>query len=207
VKTEKEILRKSGFSDDARVIVEQLDDKNWVVKEGFSYTGKRREKFDVYIDMKTDFASVPRIFVWLLPSYGRYTKAAIVHDLLWREWAAKDRLSYIDADGIFRRAMRELEVPFLRRWFMWGAVRWGALRKPGGLDGWWREAPRLLLLTVLAVPIVVLPAAFILLGMGLFWLMEGIAWLFLKVSEAVRALLNRRTDKEVIAPSMDWKLD
>lgn len=43
-------------------------------------------------------------------------EAAIVHDLLWREYARTGRISYHDADGMFRRAMRELDVPFLRRW-------------------------------------------------------------------------------------------
>jgi Protein of unknown function (DUF1353) len=33
------------------------------------------------------------------------------------------RISRIDADGIFRQSMRELGVPFLRRWIMWAAGR------------------------------------------------------------------------------------
>ena len=100
-----------------------------------TYEGQEQLPFAVYRGMETDFASVPRVFVWLLPRYGAYTKAAMVHDLLWREYACKGRMSYRDADGVFRRALRELEVPFLRRWMMWTAVRWGALVKPGGRQG------------------------------------------------------------------------
>ena len=84
------------------VVVEQVDDKNWKVRQGFSYTGER-ETFEVQVDQPTDFASVPRLFVWLLPRYGRYTKAAILHDHLWRDLASHGQMDYIDADGIFRR--------------------------------------------------------------------------------------------------------
>jgi Protein of unknown function (DUF1353) len=199
-------VNKGGFSAGARVVVEQLDDKNWVVREPFSYTGKQ-DPFEIYAGMRTDFASVPRIFAWLLPSYGRYTKAAIVHDLLWREWAKEGRLDYIDADGIFRRAMRELEVPFLRRWMMWAAVRWGALRKPGGRRKWLREAPRVLVMTLVAAPIVLPPALFIGLGMFLFLIFEVIAWLLLKLAETVRGILKRPSDKAIIAPMMGWRLE
>jgi hypothetical protein len=58
--------------------------------------------------------------------------------------------------------MRELEVPFLRRWIMWGAVRWGALTEPDGRKGWWKESGRVGLVTIAAVPIVTPAAAVIL---------------------------------------------
>jgi Protein of unknown function (DUF1353) len=58
--------------------------------------------------METDFASVPRVFVWFLPRYGRYTKAAILHDYLWREAVPAGKLRLAEADVIFRHAMHEL---------------------------------------------------------------------------------------------------
>jgi hypothetical protein len=195
-----------GFSEDCRVIVEQVDDKNWKVKEPFSYTGGKGEKFDVPLDMTTDFASVPRMFVWLLPTYGAYTKAAIVHDLMWRKFASQDRMNFIDADGIFRRAMRELEVPFWRRWIMWSAVRWGALKKPHGTRGWLKEAWRVIVVTLVALPFVVLPALMILVGLLLFYILEQVTWGFLKISEWVRGLIDRPTDKKVVAPRFDLQL-
>lgn len=154
--------------------------------EPFSYTGKAAVPFEVYKGMKTDFASVPRVFVWFLPRYGAYTKAAIVHDLLWREYAGKGRMSYVDADGTFRRAMRELEVPFLRRWIMWSAVRWGALVKPGGHKGWLREAWRVLLVSLLALPIVLPPALVIMVALAAFFVVEAVLWLPLKVASVVK---------------------
>ena len=59
--------------------------------------------------MGTDFASVPRFFVWFIPRYGRYTKAAIIHDHLWRDQVGKGAICFRDADGLFRQAMRSLE--------------------------------------------------------------------------------------------------
>lgn len=181
---------------DAEVVVEQVDDSNWKVREPFDYQGKS-EVFHVPVEQQTDFASVPRLFVWFLPRYGRYTKAAILHDYLWRERASHHTLDYIDADGTFRRAMRDLGVPFLKRWIMWGAVRWGALCKPGGRKGWLREAPRVLLVTALALPIVVPPAILIGAALLVFYLVELLVWLPLKLVEVVR----RSTGQAAVKPA------
>lgn len=139
------------FSDDAEVVVKQIDDENWEVRQVLRYEGQT-DSFMVPIGSPTDFASVPRVFVWFLPRYGSYTMAAILHDYLWRARAAKGTMDWVDADGVFRRAMRELDVPFLRRWIMWAAVRWVALFKQRGRKGWWPEAFRVLLFSLLALP-------------------------------------------------------
>ena len=96
------------------------------------YKGNRDE-FEVPVDSETDFASVPDMFQWLIRPTGQYTKAAVLHDYLWRH--RHDDVSYHDADGIFRRAMSELGVPLLRRWLMWSAVRWASLWKSRFKDG------------------------------------------------------------------------
>ena len=67
-----------------------------------------------------------------------------------------------DADGIFRRSMRELGVPVVRRWMMWTGVRWGALANPRGRRGWVLSAPAVLAVSVLAAPVVVPPGLVIL---------------------------------------------
>jgi hypothetical protein len=126
------------FPEGSVVVVKQVDDRNWEVREALRYRANR-EVFEVPVGQGTDFASVPRPFVWFLPRYGAYTMAAILHDYLWRVRAANGKMRWIEADGVFRRAMRELHVPFLRRWIMWGAVRWAALFKPGGRSGWIRR--------------------------------------------------------------------
>jgi hypothetical protein len=195
----------TGFSPGAKVVVEQVDDTNWKVREGFSYTGKC-ETFSIEVGAKTDFASVPRIFVWFLPRYGRYTLAAILHDYLWRQRAATGAMEYIDADGLFRRAMRELEVPFLRRWIMWAAVRWGALFKPGGRRGWLREAPRVLLVTLVAIPFVLPPAVVVGVALGAFYLLEALVWVPLKIAEAAKRPRDRADTKQVNPPTFEWRL-
>ncbi len=196
-----------GFSENCVVVVEEVDDKNWKVRQAYSYTGER-DTFHVAVGQETDFASVPRVFVWFLPRYGRYTKAAILHDHLWRDLAAEGKLDFIDADGTFRRAMRELEVPFLKRWIMWAAVRWGALAKPRGRHRWWREAPRVLLVTVFALPFVLPAAVVILASLLAFTIFEGIVWVPLKISEKLKLRFGKRPPaevKQVNAPAFEWR--
>jgi hypothetical protein len=195
----------TGFSAGAKVVVEEIDDTNWKVRESFSYTGKR-ETFTVPVGADTDFASVPRVFVWFLPRYGRYTLAAILHDYLWRVRASTGLMDYIDADGTFRRAMRELDVPFLTRWIMWAGVRWAALLKPGGRRGWWREAWRVLLVTLVALPIVLPPAVVVAAGLAAFTLLETVLWVPLKLADLIRGALDRPTGKQVNPPTFDWRL-
>jgi Protein of unknown function (DUF1353) len=89
---------------------------------------------------ETDLASVPAWLTWLVPRYGQYTRAAIVHDFLCQHGdddlgdqrcdacapgveplRLRDRS---DADEVFKQIMRELGVPWARRWLMWSAVTW-----------------------------------------------------------------------------------
>lgn len=194
------------FDEDAVVDVEQLGDEDWKLLRSLGYEGKQ-ERFVVEPEMTTDFASVPRVFVWLLPRYGRYTKAAILHDFLWRTQVTTGRLSWRDADGMFRRAMRELEVPFLRRWVMWAAVRWGALTKPGGSRGWWMDLPRVLMLTIVMLPIVAPPAVLIGLALVLFYVYELVAFGLLAVGRGIAKAFRRPPPrKQLNAPTFSWKL-
>jgi hypothetical protein len=201
-------MEQSGFSPGAKVVVEQVTDAEWNVREAFSYHGKY-EPFNIEVGAETDFASVPRVFVWFLPRYGRYTLAAILHDYLWRHRAATGHMDYIDADGTFRRAMRELGVPFLRRWIMWAAVRWGALLKPRGTKGWWRESWRVILVTLFAIPFALPAAVAVGISIALFQLVELIFFVPLKVHEKLKERATAQDPdvevKEVNAPTVDWK--
>ena len=124
---------------------QQVNEQDWKTLRALVYHASA-EEFEVPVHSGTDFASVPRVFVWFIPRYGRYTKAAILHDYLCRVEVPARRISRIDADGIFRQAMRELGVPFLRRWIMWAAVRLGALTDQAGRKNWWKEAWRVALI-------------------------------------------------------------
>jgi len=141
------------------------DDRNWILEEDILYKGKS-ETFVVPKGFKTDFASVPAAVQWLIPSTGRYSQAAIVHDFFCDSLNRAHRrltdrevpVTARDADAIFRRMMRELEVPPLRRYIIWTGVRWGALANPARRKDWWRDAPAVIGWSILSAP-VVLPAS------------------------------------------------
>jgi len=193
------------FPKDAAVVVKQVDDQNWELREMLRYEANR-EVFEVPVGQGTDFASVPRPFIWFLPRYGAYTMAAILHDYLWRVRAATGKMRWIEADGVFRKAMRELRVPFLRRWIMWSAVRWAALLKPGGRSGWIREAPRVLLMALVAAPFVIIPGVVILLALAAFFVLELLAWVPLQLAAIGKSRLRKGVRrKEVILPQFDLK--
>ena len=150
------------------VVVRQVDAKSWELQEPVTYEG-RYETFVVPAGFKTDFASIPRMFVWLIPRYGNYTRAAILHDYL----CSSGTVSRADADGLFRRAMQELGVSAPRRWMMWAAVRATSMMRGADKGQWFAfavVAPPALLFVV--VPAVVVQAFLI-----LFWLVELISWL------------------------------
>ena len=191
------------FAPETELVVKQVGDEDWEVRSVLRYSGTR-DSFEVPVGQTTDFASVPRPFVWFLPRYGSYTLAAILHDYLWRELAAKSEMKWVDADGIFRRAMRELHVPFLRRWIMWSAVRWAALFKPQGLKGWLGESWRVLVFTLLALPFAIVPGLVILLALLAFYVLELFVWVFIEIAATVRARLTKAPPrKEVVMPQLD----
>lgn len=134
----------------------------WRLVESFRYEG-RSEMFSVPAGFETDFASVPRIFAWFLPRYGRYTQAAVLHDYLW-DLARDGIIDKYDADGILVRALRELRVPFLQRWIMWAGVRWAS-----GPRSWFsRGVPPFLWMIFITLPtlaVVIVPAVTILLAL------------------------------------------
>lgn len=87
-----------------------LGDNPWVVnQEGLAQGGQGR----------TDLASVPTFLWWFVGSYGRHTRAALLHDVLVRR---QDNFKRKDADTVFRQALADSKVPFIRCWLMWTAV-------------------------------------------------------------------------------------
>lgn len=149
------------------LVVEEIDGTFWKVREPLRYEGAD-ETFEVPVGFRTDFASVPRPVVWLIPRYGVYTRAAILHDYLLRS----EVVSAVDADGLFRRALRECRVSFPRRWMMWTAVRFGSRLRgasPAALAVF--TAIAVLSILFLAIPTVVVTVFLV-----LFWLVELTVW-------------------------------
>ena len=161
---------------DGKVVVEEIGDERWALAEPVTYEGNT-DTFVVPAGFETDFASVPRVFVWLLPRSGRYTKAAILHDWLSAR-VREGTFDRADADGLFRRSMRELGVPFVRRWLMWAAVRVGAGPRSLVASG----LGQLMLVLLVGVPAIVVfaaPVVVIVAAMALFWLVEMLVFVLL----------------------------
>lgn len=196
--------RPLGFPPDSTVDVRQVDDQDWEILRALPYHATT-EDFEVPVHEWTDFASVPRVFVWFIPRYGRYTKAAILHDYLCGIAVPAGRISRIEADGIFRQAMRELGVPFLRRWIMWAAVRLGALTNPAGRKKWWTEAWRVALVAAVALPAITPAAAVIVISLLVFYLVELVVWIPLETAHGIRERRHRPA-KKVNKPALRWRL-
>ncbi len=85
----------------------------------------------------TDLTSVPVFLNWLVPTTGRHLPAALVHDGLVAgsdgpaSYLAAAPVDRVEADALFRRALRDLGVTRLRRGVMWAGVSlWTALVGP-----------------------------------------------------------------------------
>ena len=107
--------------------------KDWKLYLPFSYDiGKKGsgDRITVPRGFMTDYASVPHIFWAFIPPWGKYGKAAIIHDHLyqthsennqnlWQKIFSKERNR---AGNIFRESMEVLGVAPWRRFFMYWAV-------------------------------------------------------------------------------------
>jgi len=119
------------------------DERRWVLVEQLEYRvpmevivragGPRR--IVVRAGFQTDLASIPRAFWAILPPFGRYTAAAVLHDYLYQ---AHDG-TRLHADMTFLAAMEELKVRRWKRAVMYQAVRlfgkpaWDTTPSSGGL--------------------------------------------------------------------------
>lgn len=124
----------SSFTTPLRV--EPIDDKFWKILETFEYhVGDLDSGFLVRVPKgyTTDFATVPR-FLWnIVPPWGTYGKACVVHDYLLdnghqiiKADKVGERLSTVTrkkVDKIFLEAMEVLEVNYVLRYAMYAAVR------------------------------------------------------------------------------------
>ena len=101
-------------------------------------------------------------------------------------------LDKFDADGIFNRAMRELGVPYLRRWIMWTAVRWAS-----GPRSWFARGPvpfaQMLLISLPALVLLAVPTVVILVALLVGALAEWVAYQPLR-------LFHREEGKDVNPP-------
>lgn len=93
----------------------------------------------------TDLASVPRYLWWFVASHGRHTLPALLHDQLVDD--RKQAPTRDEADLVFRYALRESDVSWLRRRLMYIAVALGTI---------WEKSK--LLVALFSLHLVALPA-------------------------------------------------
>lgn len=133
--------------------VRVLDDgKNYEVLDTFTYYLEENKQALIRVEKGfiTDFASVPRIFWSIFPPFGRYTKAAVLHDRLcvaflnkelWDNVAVdKNKLPiclqnrYVrrcEADRMFLKAMKSIKVNPYTRVVLYSSVRLYGIMKYG----------------------------------------------------------------------------
>lgn len=107
---------------EALVVSPLADGKTWVLINSFGYEVGEEGSGDVVnveIGFMTDFASIPRVFWIVLPKWGKYGNAAVVHD--WLYWSQKRERNA--ADQIMLEAMGVLDVPIWKRFSIYWAVR------------------------------------------------------------------------------------
>ena len=98
------------------------DGKRWIIRSDFGYDiGEEGsdESINVPVGFITDFASIPRILWGVIPRWGRYGNAAVVHDYCyWSQTYTRKR-----SDEIFMEGMTVLQVSSLLRHIIYFAVR------------------------------------------------------------------------------------
>ncbi len=107
----------------ALVVSPLADGKTWVLVEPFGYdVGElgSGDTIEVVRGFKTDFASIPRLFWIVLPKWGKYGNAAVIHDWLY----FTQQRTREEADRILFEAMQVLTVPRWQQYPIFYAVRW-----------------------------------------------------------------------------------
>jgi hypothetical protein len=163
---------------DTELSIQGASATTWRLLAPLIWTGTKDDTFTVPVGFVTDFATVPRFLHWLVSPYGAYTRAAVLHDWLLVELAAfeqRDRTdppppaTSRDADGIFRRVMEDLGVPWAKRWLMWTAVRWASLFNPNRAYGRQivRDLSLMLVWSLVSLPVMLPGVVGVLISLGL----------------------------------------
>lgn len=101
-----------------------LDGDHWRVLQTFHFFLGQSDDKEGWVSVPagylTDGASVPRLFWSLIPPWGKYGQAAIVHDIVCEYLSiTKDgkplSVTRAQCDDILLQAMKVLEVPWLTR--------------------------------------------------------------------------------------------
>lgn len=103
------------------LLTEPIGERKWILREEYRYE-VNGYVITVPKGFQTDLASVPRVLWVFFPPFGKYTRAAIIHDYLYSELNDTGINRYW-ADKIFYHIMQELRVAGYKRASMYRAVR------------------------------------------------------------------------------------
>ncbi len=112
----------SKFTTKLEVTPVANSDKLWRLVKNFDYyLGNLSSGMSIKVPKGfiTDFASVPRIFWNILPPWGKYGKASVLHDYLYKN----NTFSRVICDAIFLEAMGVLKVSTWKKWVLYIGVR------------------------------------------------------------------------------------
>lgn len=169
-------MYRSKFA--GRVVLEQIGESRWKLIRPITYYPNAEISYHIPAGFITDLASVPRPFRWLVNTSGKYSAAAILHDFL----MTQEDVSTATADRVFREAMEDLHVDFLRVWMMWAAVRLAHRLIGSSL----REKMQWLIVAVPSVCFLAIPGTVIVVFLAIFWVAGVLVHL-------VRKAFSRRT--------------
>lgn len=174
------------------LLMKEVDHKHWSIQQPLIYKG-RHDRWVVPRGFITDYATVPRFATWLVPITGVYTRAVILHDWFCKYAIQAGLISARDADGVFRRILREEGTPELLRWLVWTGVRWGALFSSNSVrrQGWHRDAFPVIMLSLLFAPFVLPAMLSVGLGFLVWMLLETIVYV---IGKGVRRWFPARAE-------------
>jgi hypothetical protein len=104
------------------IVTPMPDGRKWKLVKSFSYhigTKFSRDYIRVPKGFVTDFASVPWVLWSWIPSWGKYGKAAVIHDHIYQTHCRTRK----QADEIFREAMIVSGTPEWKANLMFWGVR------------------------------------------------------------------------------------
>jgi len=88
----------------SELVVTPVDERRWKLVRSFTYhvgSQHSRNILTVPKGFVTDFASIPWVFWQFLPAWGRYGKAAVLHDYIYQTHIR----TRLEADHLFHEAM------------------------------------------------------------------------------------------------------
>lgn len=91
---------------------------HWELSKSFKVVLSSGEKITIKKGFETDLASIPRLFWFILPPFGKYNRAAVVHDYLYKQ---KTPRSVADREFLF--LLKEDNVGLFVRTCFYLAVR------------------------------------------------------------------------------------